>query len=250
MTKKEKLFMLILGIDTTTKTASTAVVNINDEKPRALTVLSEIQSCSKISHSENLMPMIDYTLKCAGVSVNDIDLFAVSHGPGSFTGIRIGIATVKGLAFEFGNETEKNNCVGISSLYALAYNFYGFKSESNILILPVIDARRKQVYNAVFDNLKYIKNDRIITVSELETELNSEFSGCKIIFDGDGADMCYNEICFDGKIQIPDILKKPSAVSLCRLAYKEYRNNRAIHPRILAPSYLIKTQAEREYNGE
>ena len=229
--------MLILGIDTTTKTASTAVVGFDGDK-----ILCEMQSCGKISHSENLMPMVDYTLKCAGVKLNDIDLFAVAHGPGSFTGIRISIATVKGLAFGSG----ANNCVGVSSLYALAYNFYN--STGDILILPVIDARRKQVYNAVFENQKYIKNDRIITVSELEKEINNEFSGRKIIFVGDGAEMCYNEIDFDAKIQIPEMLKKPSAASLCRAAYDEYKKCVAIHARTLAPSYLIKTQAEREYN--
>jgi len=232
--------MLILGIDTTTKTASTAVVGFDGDN-----ISCEIQSSGKISHSENLMPMVDYTLKCAGIELNDIDLFAVSHGPGSFTGIRIAIATVKGLAFG----SDVSNCIGISSLYALAYNFYGF--DRNILILPVIDARRRQVYNVVFENsdgLNYIKNDRIITVSELETELNAEFSNRKIIFTGDGADMCHNEIDFDGKIQIPEILKKPSAVSLCRAAYEIYKKGGATHPRVLAPSYLIKTQAEREYN--
>ena len=212
----------------------------------------EMQSCGKISHSENLMPMIDYTLKCAGVSLKEIDLFAVSNGPGSFTGIRIAISTVKGLTFG----TDINNCAGISSLYSLAYNFYN--SQNDILILPVIDARRKQVYNAVFDGLTgltYIKNDRIITISELETELNSEFSDRRIVFAGDGAEMCYNEIKFAGKVQIPDILKKPSAKSLCMIAYEEYncrgrcpqRPANLVHPRILAPSYLIKTQAEREY---
>ena len=232
--------MLILGIDTTTKTASTAVMGFDGDN-----ISCEIQSMGKKTHSENLMPMIDYTLKCAGVLLNDIDLFAVSHGPGSFTGIRIGMATVKGLAFG----SDVNNCVGVSSLYALAYNFNKFnKLESDILVLPVIDARRKQVYNAVFENLKYIKNDRIITISELETELNSEFSGRKIIFSGDGADMCYGEINFDGKIHAPEILKKPSAASLCVAAYEEYKKGGAIHPRTLAPSYLIKTQAEREYS--
>ena len=247
--------MLILGIDTTTKTASTAVMRFDYENFEKPTVLSDLQSDGKISHSEMLMPMIDSVLKSAGICLNDIDLFAVAHGPGSFTGIRIGIATVKGLAFG-----TANSCIGISSLYALAYNFYAYekeKAKNNLLILPVIDARRKQVYNAVFHhfdnfgNVKYIKNDRIITVGELEAELNSEFSGGKIIFTGDGADMCYNEIKFAGeKIQVPDVLKIPSAASLCRAAYDEYKNKKrsAINPRILAPSYLIKTQAERELN--
>ena len=237
--------MLILGIDTTTKTASTAVFESD-----ANLVLSEIKSCGGISHSENLMPMIDYTLKCAGIKLKEIDLFAVAHGPGSFTGIRIGVSTVKGLAFG----ADINNCVGVSSLLSLFNNINNCNNNyySDVLILPVIDARRKQVYNAVFNNsdkFKYIKDERIITVSELEAELNSEFTGRKIIFTGDGADMCYNEINFDGKIQVPDILKIPSAASLCKTAYQIYKNGGAVHPRTLAPSYLIKTQAEREYKS-
>jgi tRNA threonylcarbamoyladenosine biosynthesis protein TsaB len=225
--------MLILGIDTSMKTASAAI--FDGEK-----ILCEITSGGNITHSENLMPMIGYALKCAGVSLNDINLFAAAHGPGSFTGIRIGVATIKGLAFG----SDINNCIGISSLYALAYNFFPFKNDG-ALVLPVIDARRKQVYNAVFDGIKYIKNDRMITTGELETELNAEFSGRKIIFTGDGAEMCCGEIDFDGKIYIPEILKKPSAAALCRAAYAN--KSGAVHPRALAPSYLIKTQAEREY---
>lgn len=231
--------MLILGVDTAAKTASAAVWDSDGGK-----ILCEMRSggIGKISHSENLMPIIDHTLKCAGAGLSDIDLFAVSQGPGSFTGIRIGIATIKGLSFG----TDKNNCIGISSLYMLAYNFYGFLGD--ILILPVIDARRRQVYNAVLDGgLKYIKNDRMITTAGLELELNRGFSGRKIVFLGDGADMCYGEINFEGKTEIPDMLKYPSPASLCRAAYEKYKAGGAVHPRALAPSYLIKTQAEREY---
>lgn len=245
--------MLILGIDTTTKMASAAVVSIDEVKTQ---VLCETQSYGSISHSENLMPMIDYTLKTAGVLLSEIDLFAVSHGPGSFTGIRISIATVKGLAFLIDDidETHKNfnNCVGISSLYSLAYNFRGLYSDysDKLIILPVIDARRKQVYNAIFEltGIYYIEPERITTIRELEDELNLRFKGYKVIFAGDGADMCHNEINFDGKINVPEILKKPSASSLCRIAYEKYKEGETVHPRVLAPSYLIKTQAEREYN--
>jgi tRNA threonylcarbamoyladenosine biosynthesis protein TsaB len=241
--------MLILGIDTATKTASAAVFETEADR-----VLCEIKSNGKLSHSENLMPMIDYTLKCAGAELSDIDLFAVANGPGSFTGIRIGVATIKGLAFrfEFGGACE-NNCVGVSSMLSLAYNFYGDGRNNNnnkasdILILPVIDARRRQVYNAVLDNkLNYIKKDRIITTDMLEAELNAEFAGRKIIFAGDAAGMCSGEIDFDGKIYAPEALKIPSAASLCRAAREKYKNGGAVHPRMLAPSYLIKTQAENE----
>jgi tRNA threonylcarbamoyladenosine biosynthesis protein TsaB len=227
--------MLILGIETASKIASAAVMETESDK-----ILAETKSHSKISHIENLMPMIDSTLKYAGILPEEINLFAAAGGPGSFTGIRIAVSTTKGLAF--GSNTE--NCAGVSSLLALAYNFYGY--ESGLLVLPVIDARRKQVYNAVFENLEYIKGDRIITLSELEAELNAEFPGRKVAFVGDGAEMC-EEIEFGGIIRMPDVLKQPSAASLCRAAYAQFKKEGAVHPRALAPAYLIKTQAEREY---
>jgi len=230
--------MHILGIDTTTKTASAAVVRDNK-------TLAEITSNGQISHSENLMPMIDYTLKCAGIKLGDVDLFAVSCGPGSFTGIRIGVATIKGLAFG----SVADNCAGVSSLLSLAYNFNSAESAGDILILPVIDARRKQFYNAVFFGVEYIKRDRIITIGELECELNREFSGRRVIFAGDGAEACYSEIDFAGKVQVPEMLKTPSAASVCAAAYAQYIGGGAVHARTLAPSYIIKTQAEREYGG-
>ncbi|MCL2813728.1 MAG: tRNA (adenosine(37)-N6)-threonylcarbamoyltransferase complex dimerization subunit type 1 TsaB [Oscillospiraceae bacterium] len=233
--------MLILGMDTASKIASAAVLDAENQK-----ILAEIKSQGRLSHSENLMPMIDSTLKCAGISPDEIGLFAAASGPGSFTGIRIAVATAKGLAFG----SNADNCVGVSSLLALAYNFYGYGG-GGLLVLPVIDARRKQVYNAVFENLGYIKSDRIITLSELEAELNAEFSGRKVVFSGDGAGMC-EEIDFAGIIRAPDILKQPSAVSLCRAAYDRYKKEGAQHARAMAPAYLIKTQAEREYekNGK
>ena len=228
--------MLIFGIDSTSKTASTALMDSESCK-----ILCEMQSSGRLSHSENLMAMVDATLKCAGVCLSEIDLFAVASGPGSFTGIRIGISTIKGLSFG----SDFANCIGVSSLCALAYNFYGYGG--CILVAPVIDARRKQVYNAVFEDLGYIKGDRIITVGELEAELNLEFSGRKLAFVGDGAEMCQSEIDFGGIIQIPDMLKLPSAASVCRAAYEQFKKGNATHPSSLMPAYLIKTQAEREY---
>jgi len=228
--------MLILGMDTASKTASTAVMDTGSQK-----ILAEMRSEGRLSHSENLMPMIDAALKCAGVKLGEIDLFAAAVGPGSFTGIRIAVSTVKGLAFGSAGE----NCVSVSSLCSLAYNFYGYGGD--ILVLPAIDARRKQVYSAVFENLEYIKGDRVITVSELEAELNAEFLGRRVAFVGDGARMCREEIDFAGIVQIPHILELPSAASLCRAACEQYKKGGAVHARSLSPAYLIKTQAEREY---
>ena len=235
--------MLIFGINTASKTASTAVMDSDNFK-----MLAEMKTNGRLSHSESLMPMIDATLQCAGVALCEIELFAVAQGPGSFTGIRIGIATAKGLAFG----SNLDNCVGVSSLCALAYNCLGYDEHSDLLILPAIDARRKQVYNAIFENLEKlecIRPDRIITTGELEEELNLEFAGRKIAFVGDGAKLCQSEINFSGIVQVPEMLQLPSAASVCRVAYEEYKKGGAAHPRELAPAYLIKTQAEREYNA-
>ncbi|MCL1793888.1 MAG: tRNA (adenosine(37)-N6)-threonylcarbamoyltransferase complex dimerization subunit type 1 TsaB [Oscillospiraceae bacterium] len=231
--------MLVFGIDTASKIASTAVMDAENQK-----ILSEMNSDGKLSHSENLMPMIDSTLRCAGVLPAEIDLFATVTGPGSFTGIRIGVSTTKGLAFG----SSADNCVGVSSLCALAHNFRGY--EGGILVLPVIDARRKQVYNAIFENLECVKGDRIITADALEAELNAEFAGRKVAFVGDGAVMC-EQLDFPGIVKVPDMLKRPSAASLCRAAYEKYKKGGAVHARALSPAYLIKTQAEREFeNGK
>ena len=237
--------MLILGIDSSSKSASAAVLDSANGK-----LLSEINSGGTLSHSENLMPMIDYALKTAGISVNDIDLFAVASGPGSFTGIRIAVATIKGLAF---GENSSANCVSVSSLYALAHNFVGFDlgvDLNDALICPVIDARRRQVYNALF-TLKsgephYITADRLVTLDELAIELE-QYTDKAIIFTGDAADICYNELKFDGrKIKAPDILKRSSGYAICVAALREYNKNGAINANALAPAYLIKAQAERE----
>jgi len=239
--------MLVLGVDSSCKTAAVAVMH--DGK-----ILSELNSGGNISHSENLLPMVDYALKVAGVRAEDIELFAVANGPGSFTGIRIGVATIKGLAFAESLCGDGGaNCVGVSSLQALAYNFEiagGGMMLQDLIILPVIDARRRQVYNAVFDDaLEYIERERVITLDELECELNLKYAGKRVIFTGDGAELCYREINFDGKLEVPAILKKPSAGALCMAALREY-NSGAISAAELAPAYLMKTQAEREYNAK
>jgi tRNA threonylcarbamoyladenosine biosynthesis protein TsaB len=256
-----------LGIDTTTKISSVALADTDFDVSREtsdlklksdIAILSEIHSGGNITHSENLCPMVDCALATAGINLSEVNLFAVTVGPGSFTGIRIGVSLVKGLAY--GSD---NNCIGLSSLHVLAYNLNGFINTSadtkKIFIAPAIDARRKQVYNAIFSlsddgEINYIKNDRIITVAELETELNSEveFADSNIIFVGDGADMCYNELKLEkiNKIRAGSILCQPNASSVCRLAVSELeKGGKSIHPRILSPSYLIKTQAEKELGG-
>ncbi|MGN0661063.1 MAG: tRNA (adenosine(37)-N6)-threonylcarbamoyltransferase complex dimerization subunit type 1 TsaB, partial [Oscillospiraceae bacterium] len=126
--------MIILGIDTSAQTASAAVCSED-----------RIIACgsvnAKLTHSQTIMPLVTSLLEAAHISLDGIDAFAVSKGPGSFTGIRIGVSAVKGLAF-----AKSKPCIGVSTLSALAYNMLGFDG----IICPVMDARCSQVYNAVF----------------------------------------------------------------------------------------------------
>jgi tRNA threonylcarbamoyladenosine biosynthesis protein TsaB len=127
--------------------------------------------------------MIESLLSFFSMSADDVDLFAVSTGPGSFTGVRIGTATVKGLAFAKGKP-----CVGVSTLEAIAYNLRFHKG----IVCPVMNARRSQVYTAIFrsdgEKLERLTGDLAISISELDTML-AEYSE-DIVLSGDGYDIC------------------------------------------------------------
>ena len=151
--------MKILAVDSTATAASVAITE-NGE------LLAEYTVLNGNTHSETLLPMVESALRVFGLSVAEIDIFALSEGPGSFTGVRIGAATVKGLAFG----TEKP-CVGVSTLEALAYNLVGYRG----LICPVMNARRSQVYTALFrsdgERLERLTEDSAMAISELDALL-------------------------------------------------------------------------------
>ena len=163
--------MLILALDSTATTASVAL-----RKNGA--TLAEYTVNAGNTHSVTLLPMIEHMLKMAEISLDKVDLFAVSAGPGSFTGVRIGTATVKGLAFNTGKP-----CVTVSTLEALAYNLRGCGS----IICPAMNARRGQVYTAIFEDsepMRRLSEDVAVPVTELEAML-SDFEG-EVRFTGDG----------------------------------------------------------------
>ena len=170
--------MKVLAVDSSAKSASVCV--IEDEK-----ILGEFFINTKLTHSETLMPMISSLLKNARIDINSIDVVAISSGPGSFTGVRIGIAAVKGMSFALNKP-----CVGVSTLEAMAYNFKG----SNCIISAVMDARRDQVYNVLFrvncDNIIRLTSDRAISIEDLNIEIKNEYNKENIIFVRDGADLC------------------------------------------------------------
>lgn len=229
--------MLILGMDTTAVTASVAVVEI-DEKVRTYSLFSVK---SRLTHSETLMPMVKQALDLYGAKPSDLNLIAVSVGPGSFTGVRIGVATVKGLAFGLGKEMP---CAAVSTLEALAENL----SQQGGIVCPVMDARRSQFYNALFKDNQRLCKDRLITAEELKIELTA--SGEPVTLCGDGADLFYS-LCGDMKnINLASAASKDqNALSVAVCGYRAFKENRLLTAKELKPVYLRASQAEREKFG-
>jgi tRNA threonylcarbamoyladenosine biosynthesis protein TsaB len=223
--------MKVLAIDSTAIVASVALCE--DEKLIALYTVNNGNT-----HSETLLPMVESILKEAKLSPADIELFAVSNGPGSFTGVRIGCATIKGLAF--GRNVP---CVGVSTLEALAYNMKG----ADGLICPVMNARRNQVYNAIFrfeeGKLTRLCPDRAIAVSELADEIANEE---KIYLVGDGYDITAPAIPPEklGASHPTMIYQNAYSVAMCALS--SYKEGASVTDSALAPTYLRPSQAERE----
>jgi tRNA threonylcarbamoyladenosine biosynthesis protein TsaB len=228
--------MKILAVDTTATCASVAVCE-ND------TILAMYTQKNGLTHSETLLPMVDAMLRNLKLTPDDVDMFAVSEGPGSFTGVRIGVAAIKGLAFG------KNKiCVGTSTLDALARNAMGLSG--NFLAVPVMDARRSQLYNAVFEyndgELTRLCDDRLISAADLEKEL----AECEkpIYFFGDGYAIA-DKLNIPSKVSTPKILIYQNAAAVAASALYKYESSEAkdsFTDFTLSPKYLRASQAERE----
>ena len=225
--------MKILAIDSTAIVASVALCD--DEKLIALYTVNNGNT-----HSETLLPMVESILKEAKLTPADIELFAVSNGPGSFTGVRIGCATIKGLAF--GRNVP---CIGVSTLEALAYNLKG----SDGILCPVMNARRNQVYNALFkfegDKLVRLCEDRAIAISELAEEINKED---KVYLSGDGVSITASAISADKLGFTHPVMTHQNAYSIAMCALEAFRSGNYVSDIELAPTYLRPSQAERERN--
>jgi tRNA threonylcarbamoyladenosine biosynthesis protein TsaB len=218
--------MNILAVDSCSMVATCALMC--DDK-----LVSEGYINHTKTHSQKLLPMIDSVLKNADMSVSDIDVFACTIGPGSFTGQRIGIATVKGLAQGTGKP-----CVGVSALEAMAYNI----PFTDAYISPIMDARRGQVYNGIYKwengELVTIKGDRALSLDELLDELK----GQKAVFLGDGVPIFKDRL--KDFLVAPPHLSQLRGGSVAMLA----ANRQGIECDKLLPLYLRKSQAEREYD--
>ena len=220
--------MKILAIDTSALTATAAI--LADGK-----LICEISTTTALNHSVTVMPMIDELLKKVNMDISEIDLFACSEGPGSFTGLRIGIGTVKGLAYGLGKQV-----VGVSTLEALAHNI----SFTDMVIAPIMDARRGQVYNALYkydgEKLIEVTSPRALSVEELCEEISE-----KTIFVGDGV-LAYKEKI---KEKLGDMALFASPQNMLQRAGSVAYAAQSISPvdaEELTAVYLRKPQSERE----
>ena len=222
--------MLILAFESSARAASVALV----EDGR---LISQYSQCSGLTHSRTLLPMAEDMLKNAELTLDKIDLFAVAHGPGSFTGIRIGVSTVKGLAW-----AADKPCVGVSTLEAMAW--HGLAAGG--LVCPVMDARRSQVYNALFriENGRPVRlcEDRPIALSQLAEELRALNAPAFLI--GDGAELAEKYLREQGLActVAPENLRWQSAWGVAMAAMDKTPGNADA----LLPVYLRLSQAERE----
>lgn len=220
--------MLILAIESSAKAASVALMK--DEK-----LIAQYSQCSGLTHSRTLLPMVDDMLKNTENTIAGVDLIAVAHGPGSFTGIRIGVSTVKGLAW-----AADKMCVGVSTLEAMAWHGVS----AGRVICPVMDARRSQVYNALFEikdgRPQRLCDDRAIALSELACEIR----GKNAFLVGDGAELTYEYMKNEGidcRIAPPNLLYQ-SAWGVGMAAQGKTPGTADD----LLPVYLRLSQAERE----
>ena len=222
--------MLIAALDSTAVTASAAIAEINDGK---LCTYGVFTVKNKLTHSEILLPLLENALKQYGADIQDVDLFAVSAGPGSFTGVRIGAATVKGLAF-----AQKKPCVGVSPLEAMAQNV------GRGYVCPVMDARRDQFYTALFKDGKRITEDAALSTAEILEQIKDL---PEVIICGDGRDkfisLCENA---ENLFPAPDTATDQNALSVALCGYRLFAEGKAVNPESLQPVYLRMPQAERE----
>lgn len=226
--------MLILAFETSAKAGSVALWQ--DGR-----LLGESYQNTGLTHSQTLLAMAEDLLGSCGCTPQDVTAAAVAAGPGSFTGVRIGVAAAKG--FAWGLEIP---CCGVSTLEAMAENFGAWDG----YVVPVMDARRNQVYNAIFQakggTLSRICEDRAISLEQLGTELIALDGPVYLV--GDGSNLTYNTL----KEQIPGLILPPEhrmhqrAAGVAIVAQKALERGDECHAATLTPNYLRLSQAERE----
>ena len=226
--------MKILAFETSAKAASAALT----EDGR---LLAECYQNTGMTHSQTLMVMAQDLLKQCGLDVRDVDAVAVANGPGSFTGVRIGVAAAKG--FAWGREIP---CVGVSTLEAMALTLGAWQG----YVCPVMDARRSQVYNALFHvshgNCRRIREDRAISLADLGQELKNLEEPIFLV--GDGSILCYNTLLetLPGLVLPPEHRMHQRAEGVALEGWRMAKEGDTVSGAELVPNYLRLSQAERE----
>ena len=224
--------MIILGLESSAKCASVAVTRDGE-------LLSQCLQRGELTHSRTLLPMAEDLLKNAGLTLRDLDAVAVAHGPGSFTGVRIGVAAAKGLCWGL-----EKPAIGVSTLEAMAWN--GACAPAGRVVCCAMDARRHQVYNALFEwdgfAPRRLSPDRAIGLTELVTELRT--LGRPVWVVGDGAMLCFDYLNRAGldAMLAPEPVRDQCAWGVCRAA----EDKEPVSAAALLPVYLRLSQAERE----
>ena len=228
--------MLILALDSSAAPASAAL--LEDGK-----ILSEFYINTKQTHSQTLKPMVESVLKLTNKTLDDVTCMAVSAGPGSFTGVRIGVSCVKGLSM-----TRNIPCAGVSTLRAMAEN----ARQLTGIVCAVMDARCGQVYNALFraegGTLTRLCDDRALPIAELLEECKTFTE--KIYLVGDGAELCYKTFAAIRAELLQPQLRFQRASGVAMAAQEMVENGQTVTPDALMPIYLRLPQAERELKAK
>lgn len=227
--------MKILGIDSSGLVASIAILSEG-------ILIAEYTINYKKTHSQTLLPMLDEVIRMLDIDIKDIDAIAIASGPGSFTGLRIGAATAKGLGLALGIPI-----ISIPTVDGLAYNLYG----SSKVICPLMDAKRNQVYTGIYefvnDEFNIILNQSAIEMDEIIGKINN--LGREVVFLGDGVSPNINNINENIKVKhsiAPTHQMYQRAAAVATLAQIYYGKGQVVTARDYEPIYLRISQAERE----
>lgn len=231
--------MKILGLDSSGLVASAAIVEDG-------ILLAEYTTNYKKTHSQTLLPMLDEIRKMIDLNLAEVDAIAIASGPGSFTGLRIGAATAKGLGLALDKPL-----VEVPTLEGLAYNLCGCKQ----LVCPLMDARRNQVYTGIYEFVKgnqeyelgIVESQCAVDITEIIAKLNEK--GREVIFLGDGVPV-YQKV-IEEKLQVPYSFapannNRQRAASIAALGAVYYKEGKTVSAVAHQPEYLRKSQAERE----
>lgn len=227
--------MKILALDASGIVASVAIASEEE-------IIAEYTIKHKKTHSQTLLPMIDKVLQFAEVDLKDIEYIAATEGPGSFTGLRIGAATAKGIS-----QALNIPVVNVPTLEALAYNVV----DSDKLICPIMDARRGNVFAAMYSRsnggLEVVRQQEALPIEDLINDINS--LGENVIFVGDGINVHHDYIRNYLRVDYvlaPAYIREQKASSVVGVAFDYIKKNQYIQSKDFKPVYLRKSQAERE----